>query len=517
MRRAMMIELDKCVGCRACVAACKERWDSGPGARRDWVYEFEHGSREKGDLGLTFFPGLCNQCDGHPCTTECPTGATYADKAGVVQVDADLCIGCGNCVSMCPYSARTVDHEKHVVEKCNLCTPYLARGEQPACVQNCLASCRHVGDISDPKSEVSQLIRQRKAQPLQSAQVKIGPQVYYAPAEARARILAQPETIKLPQSTLLSRIWQQGSRPLAQYAVPPLVALVGLGGLAINLRLRKVKAEQEASDEAAAAQQKDAPPVEAQPREAEQRSAAAAKAKLLRHRRGMRFLHWFNASSWILLLLTGTALMASPSFALFGQGFAKTVAGFFGGAASLLRFHVLWGLLWAAVIVPFFLIFKRGGLEAVREVLVTRDDIKWLMLKPLVMLGLRKTPLPPQDKYNAGQKMFAVSALAGTTLIIATGLVMSFHLGSVQLMQAAILVHKLAVMLALVGLAVHITMAAIIVEERPALRSMIDGYVDREHAVGHAPKWVAEHEEAAGVSAAGASPSSPTPPRGRRA
>lgn len=236
----------------------------------------------------------------------------------------------------------------------------------------------------------------------------------------------------------------------------------------------------------------------------------------------MRFLHWFNASSWVLLLLTGTALMASPSFALFGQGFAKTMAGLFGGAASMLRFHVLWGLLWAAVIVPFFLLFKRGGIEAVREVRVTRDDIKWLMLKPLVMLGLRKAPLPPQDKYNAGQKIFAVSALAGTTLIIATGLVMSFHLGSAAVIQGAILVHKLAVMLALVGLAVHITMAAIIVEERPALRSMIDGYVDREHAAGHATKWVAEHEEAEKAPTTDGPPtdrppSLPTPATGRRA
>lgn len=173
----------------------------------------------------------------------------------MVQVDAGLCIGCGNCVSMCPYGARTVDSEKRVVEKCTLCTPYLERGEQPACVQNCLAGCRHVGDISDPKSELSQLVAARKAAPLTSAQVQVGPQVYYAPADARARILARPETIKLPTSTMLSRLWQGGTRPLAQYAVPPLVALVGLGGLAINLRLRKVQAEKKASDEVAAAQQ----------------------------------------------------------------------------------------------------------------------------------------------------------------------------------------------------------------------------------------------------------------------
>lgn len=484
MRYGMMIELDKCIGCQACVAACKERWDSGPGAHRDWVHEYVRGSREQRTLELTFFPGLCNQCEGHPCTTECPTGATFANDKGVVMVDSDLCIGCGNCVPMCPYDARTVDNAKQVVEKCNLCAPYVARGEQPACVQTCLAECRHFGDLDDPKSPAATMIAARQAKPLTSAEVKIGPKVYYAPEHKRQHILAQKDVIRKPERTALSSLWQGASRPIARYAVPPLVALTGLGGLMINLRMRKERAKTEAAadagDQAAAAQLR-----------------AQREEKLLRHTRGMRFLHWFNALSWVLLLLTGTALMAGSSFALFGDGFAKAVAGLFGGPAALLRFHVVWGLLWAAIIVPFFLVFKRGGVEALREVLITRDDIRWMMIKPLKMLGLTDKPLPPQDKYNAGQKMFAVSALAGTGVIILTGLVMTFHVGSAEVVRAAIMLHKLAIMFALIGVAVHITMAAIIVDERPALKSMVTGYVDREHAESHAEKWVAEvdHEQ----------------------
>jgi formate dehydrogenase gamma subunit len=142
--------------------------------------------------------------------------------------------------------------------------------------------------------------------------------------------------------------------------------------------------------------------------------------------------------------------------------------------------------------VPLFLYFKGGGIEALREVRLTRDDLRWIARKPLAMLGLSRRPLPPQDKYNAGQKLFAISALIGTTLIIATGVVMTLHLGPPALIRAAIVTHKLAILLALVGLAVHITMAAIITEERPALRSMITGTVDREHAEHHSQKWVEE-------------------------
>jgi ferredoxin len=57
MRLAMSIDLDLCVGCQACVSACKEQWDSGPGAARDWVHTIETGTRGK-DLAVTFYPGL---------------------------------------------------------------------------------------------------------------------------------------------------------------------------------------------------------------------------------------------------------------------------------------------------------------------------------------------------------------------------------------------------------------------------------------------------------------------------
>ena len=108
MRYGMMIELEKCVGCMACVSACKEQWDTGPGASRDWVYTYEHGRRGE-NLGITFYPGLCMHCEDHPCTRDCPTGATYRNEKGVVVVNPEVCIGCGNCVSGCAYGARSYD------------------------------------------------------------------------------------------------------------------------------------------------------------------------------------------------------------------------------------------------------------------------------------------------------------------------------------------------------------------------------------------------------------------------
>ena len=476
MRQAMMIELDRCIGCQACVTACKERWDSGPGAARDWVMSYAHGSRAAGDLGVTFYPGLCMHCDDHPCTGDCPTGATYVNEQGAVVVDADVCIGCGNCEPNCPYGARHVDERKGIVEKCDFCAPYVARGEEPACVATCLAGCRHFGDLDDEAGGLARLIEEREAAPLTTNEIDVGPNVYYAPPAERLQVLAQG-VVRRYSSTLFTGLYQEVTRPLARWAVAPALVLTGMAGLAMNLRMRLHQGGH------ASRVEEDAP------------RAALPGETLPRHRAGMRFLHWFNLLSWALLLSTGTALMTTGGFAIFGTGFPRSLAALVGGADNLIWFHVAWGVLWSLVILPLFLFYKRGGLEALQELLPTWDDLRWLVVKPLVMLGLLDHgELPPQDKYNFGQKLFAISAMGGTTVIIATGVIMLFHLGPAQLVLAAVMLHKLAVMLALVGIAVHVTMAAIMVEERPALWSMIVGEIDRAHAKTHSAKWVEELE-----------------------
>ncbi|HEY3447551.1 MAG TPA: cytochrome b/b6 domain-containing protein [Myxococcales bacterium] len=472
MRHAMMIDLEKCVGCQACVSSCKQRWGSGPGAARDWVKTFETGKRGK-DLAVTFYPGLCMQCEQHPCTLECPTGATFVNANGVVVVDPDVCIGCGNCLSGCAYGARHVDPEKKIVEKCNLCAPYVARGEEPACVATCLAECRTFGDLDNPSGKLAQLIREREARPLKTAQVDLGPKVTYAGARQRDAILAAG-VVTPPRSSGLTQFWGGVSRPFARYFVPPVVVGAVAGGLFVNLLARRRRLQE--------------PPAE----HAVEPSVKALPEQLPRHRGGMRFLHWFNAISWMLLLTTGTALMATKSFAFFGEAFPHWLAAAFGSAARMLRFHAVWGLLWSLVIVPLFLLYKSGGKEAWREVCLRGGDLRWLMLKPLAMLGLAKQPLPPQDKYNAGQKIFAITAVLGTATIIATGLVMTFHLGPPSVVVAAILVHKVAIAFAMLGLSVHLTMAVLLREERAALKSMFVGTIDRDHAAAHNALWVEE-------------------------
>ena len=89
------------------------------------------------------------------------TGACYKDPAdGVVRIDRNVCIGCRTCEGACPYKVNTFNAELRVMDKCNICEQLRSEGETPACVKNCAGRALHVGDINDPDSEVSKLLRE---------------------------------------------------------------------------------------------------------------------------------------------------------------------------------------------------------------------------------------------------------------------------------------------------------------------------------------------------------------------
>ncbi len=186
MRRAMVIDLRKCVGCNACTIACKQEHGTPPGVHWSKVLQYEVGSYPK--VRLRFLPMLCMHCQEAPCLEACPTGATYRRADGLVLVDAGKCIGCRYCIMACPYEARTYNdgeageyfagkgltiveevgaqqHTSGVVEKCTLCADRLDQGKQPACVATCPAEARIIGDLDDPASQVARLVADGLAKP----------------------------------------------------------------------------------------------------------------------------------------------------------------------------------------------------------------------------------------------------------------------------------------------------------------------------------------------------------------
>lgn len=202
MRYGMLIDLRRCIGCAACVVACKQ--ENGTGSDIYWcnVYHKEVGQYPNSQLAV--LPASCMHCADAPCVNCCPTGASYHDDKGRVLVDYDKCIGCRICITACPYNARhfnftsqeknpywgddfemtpfeKIKSKKHEVgkaEKCVFCQDRVEEGKLPACVETCVTGARVFGDLDDPNSEISIAIREKQAKPLYE-HLGTKPSVYY--------------------------------------------------------------------------------------------------------------------------------------------------------------------------------------------------------------------------------------------------------------------------------------------------------------------------------------------------
>ena len=177
------VDLEKCIGCGACVRGCRAENKVPEGFHRTWVerytilrngevevdspngalsgfpFETQHPAKE---VSKTFFvPKLCNQCQDSPCVQVCPVGASYDSPDGVVLVDKKHCIGCGYCVQACPFGCRYI-HPEGTADKCTLCYHRITRGLPPACVQSCPVGARTAGNLKDPDSPIRRLLESNR-------------------------------------------------------------------------------------------------------------------------------------------------------------------------------------------------------------------------------------------------------------------------------------------------------------------------------------------------------------------
>ena len=196
----MVIDQQKCIGCKACTVSCVAENNLPPGVVYRPVVEEEIG--EFPHVSKRFLPRPCMQCDNPPCVPVCPVAATWKRPDGIVEIDYDACIGCRYCIAACPYNARTFDfgefygdglaagapalagsqalayerrpsfeygeewrrepgsHRSPVgnVRKCQFCLHRIENGMLPACVTTCLGGATYFGDYNDKQSLVHELV-----------------------------------------------------------------------------------------------------------------------------------------------------------------------------------------------------------------------------------------------------------------------------------------------------------------------------------------------------------------------
>ncbi len=194
----MVIDLQKCIGCYSCVVACKQEHFLPPEVFWSRIVVSETG--EYPTVTKLLYPVQCNHCEEAICVKVCPTGASTNREDGIVLVNYDECVGCSYCIVACPYRQRTryPDSKKEYFPgqgftelevigkalyplqegtaiKCNFCAeridagirqglkPGVDRQATPACVIACPAKAKYFGDLSDPYSELSRLIKDKKA------------------------------------------------------------------------------------------------------------------------------------------------------------------------------------------------------------------------------------------------------------------------------------------------------------------------------------------------------------------
>jgi len=158
-RYAMAMDTRRCVGCNCCVIACKTENALPSGGFRDWIRTETRGVFP--DLSMEIRSERCNHCDNPPCVGCCPTGASHVNRGETVLVNAKKCTGCKACIAACPYDSRYVHPDGHV-DKCTFCIHRVVKGKDPACTSECPTKALIFGDLNDPKSEVSKVLKKRK-------------------------------------------------------------------------------------------------------------------------------------------------------------------------------------------------------------------------------------------------------------------------------------------------------------------------------------------------------------------
>jgi molybdopterin-containing oxidoreductase family iron-sulfur binding subunit len=215
---ANALNLSRCIGCRRCAHACLKENNQSRQAEDDIemsyirVLELDQGSinletssqyyspKAVPQAGKYYMPVQCHQCRDAPCTKVCPVQATWQEPDGIITVDYNWCIGCRYCMAACPYEARRFNFDKPkvpsgainpnqsylsnrirpkgVVEKCTFCLHRTRQGRYPACLEVCPTGARVFGNLLDPNSEISYVLKNKRVYILKE-DVGTRPRFYY--------------------------------------------------------------------------------------------------------------------------------------------------------------------------------------------------------------------------------------------------------------------------------------------------------------------------------------------------
>ena len=266
---AKLIDTTKCIGCKACQVACMEWNDlrdevgTNIGSYQNphdltassWtLMRFAEVENDKGDLEWLIRKDGCMHCQDPGCLKACPSpGAIVQYANGIVDFHEENCIGCGYCITGCPFNIPRISKKDHKAYKCTLCSDRVAVGLEPACIKSCPTGALVFGSKEDMKLHAAERIEDLKSRGFQNAGLYDPPGVGGTHVMYVLHHADEPELYNdLPDDPHIShtvRLWKGFTKPLA-------LAVMGLAALTSFFHYVRVGPnETDESDEQRAAQE----------------------------------------------------------------------------------------------------------------------------------------------------------------------------------------------------------------------------------------------------------------------
>jgi len=176
MRYGMVINSGECIGCYNCFLTCQDEFcgnayesyaAAAPMQGHNWmsITDVERGQYPR--VKVSYIPKTCMHCDDASCIKAAENNAVYRRSDGIVVIDPVKARGQKHLVNACPYRVIEWNEEAQVPQKCNMCAHALDKGEkEPRCIESCPTNAMVFGDLDDPSSEISKLLKQSSAEPL---------------------------------------------------------------------------------------------------------------------------------------------------------------------------------------------------------------------------------------------------------------------------------------------------------------------------------------------------------------
>jgi formate dehydrogenase beta subunit/formate dehydrogenase gamma subunit len=475
---AMLIDTTTCIGCKACEVACVE-WNDlhiepethtrvlsslqtmpemtpsfwnlikfaeipVDGERRPVAPE---AASDAPGVMMLMRKDMCMHCAEPGCLVACPAeGAIVQYANGIVDFQHDACIGCGYCMTGCPFNVPKFDARSQRVYKCTMCSDRVQNGLGPACVKACPTGCLEFGTKKEMKERADKRAFQVREEGFPNAGVYDPPGVGGTGVVYVLHHADRPQLYGgLPAEPRIDpqvKLWKGPLKGLGALSFAGSLAVAGVHYLLAGPR--------------------------------REHAAAAGEREIERYSLGERVLHWTVALTFLYLMLTGLGLF-TPKLAWLGS--------MLGGGQIVRAWHPIVGV---GFVVAALWQFGRW----IRHLRLRPEDWVWLRHMRDYVAG-RDAAVPPTGRFNPGQKLLFRTQIVLGLVLLASGVPLWFPASFERGLRSwAVLVHSASGVAAILSLVVHVYMAVAIT--RGGLRAMTEGKVTESWARHHHGKWADE-------------------------